>query len=110
MKQTDVLGECKLDKVESLEVYFAEEFSPDGTCRPCQVGPLASLYMRVLEDGNEHQAAHDLSDAYDTADILTIAKAMDTIKENVSEGVRQELASLDCFAQSYVEEASQETV
>ncbi|MDP2727851.1 MAG: hypothetical protein Q8P59_09950 [Dehalococcoidia bacterium] len=108
------VGECQLSKVESLEAYFSQEFSPDGTCRPCQVQPLASLYLGVLERAGERQGAEALSTAYETGDTLTIARAMDNIKTGAKDGVRRVLEQLDCFAQSYEangeEEAGAETV
>ena len=102
------IGECKLDVVESMEEYFSQEYGDNGTCRPCQLAPLASLYLGALERANDSKAASDLSTAYDSGDILTIAKAMDTIKAVAGQGLRQELEKLDCFTQSYVADHEEE--
>lgn len=111
---TDGLGECDLSTLETLEQYFSQEVGPNGTCRPCQVAPLASLYLNVLETANDTQAAADLSSSYEGGDLSTIAKAMDRIKAGVSPGIREELVRLDCFTQNYVddhaEEANQEPI
>ena len=96
--------ECKLSKVESLEEWFSQEFGPEGECRPCLLAPLASLYLGVLEKEGATEEGEALSEAYDTGDILTIAKAMDTIKSRAKEDLRKELEDLDCLAQSYKEE------
>ena len=93
--------ECKLTKVESLETYFATEFGPGGECRPCRLQPLASLYLGVLEQAGESRHAETLSNTYDGGDILTIARAMDTIRVSARDSVRKDLERLDCFAQSY---------
>ena len=112
----DDIPECTLEELESLEDYFSIEEGPNGTCRPCQVEPLASLYLAVLEGADDTQAAKTLSEAYETSDISTIAKTMDTIKVGASPGIREQLQRLDCFAQTYVadhdeeEEADEETV
>ncbi len=92
---------CKLAQVESLEDYFSVEYGPNGECRPCRLGPLASLYLGVLENASDADHAKVLSKAYETRDILTIAKTMDSIKLSAKDAVRQELETLDCFAQSY---------
>jgi hypothetical protein len=111
---TEYLGECDLSTIEPLEEYFSQEFGPNGTCRPCQVEPLASLYLGVLEEAKASEAARKLSEAYETGDISTIAKTMDIIKGDASPGIREELQRLDCFTQSFVaedeEEASPEAV
>lgn len=92
--------ECKLSKVQSLEEYFKEETGPNGECTPCRIQPLASLYAGVLENAGEVEAAKKLYEAYETQDILTIAKSMDTIKASAKNEIRQQLESLDCLAQS----------
>jgi len=97
----DTLGECPLSEVESLEEYFSQEIGPNGTCRPCQIEPLASLYLEVLDRTEEQAAAQALIEAYDSKDILTIARAMDTIKAGARDEVRVELERLDCFAESF---------
>lgn len=108
------LPECNLDEIESLEAYFSQETGSNGTCRPCQVAPLASLYLKVLEDAKDTEASDTLSQAYETGDISTIAKTMDIIKVGASPSIREELQRLDCFTQSFVadheEEADAEAV
>ncbi len=91
---------CRLTKIESLKEWFSKEFSPEsGACRPCRLQPLASLYLAVLEKAGATEDAKSLSEAYDTKDILTIARTMDSIKERAREPVRKDLETLDCFAQ-----------
>lgn len=91
---------CTLSKVESLEEYFGVEYGPRGECRPCRLKPMAELYLGVLEDEGEGAQADALVKAYSTGDILTIARAMDTIKANVGEGVRKQLDDLNCIGQT----------
>ena len=91
---------CKLDKVESLETFFAKEYGEDGKCRPCHLFPLASLYLKVLIDGNETELGKKLEEAYEEGDILTIAKTMDIIKGSARLDIKKSLESLNCMAQS----------
>ena len=99
---------CPLEKVESLETWFSKEFGPGGECRPCRVAPLASLYLGVLEQHGEAEQAKSLTVAFDTGDIMTIAKTMDTIKVGAKDTVRKELEDLDCLAQTYQGEMGEE--
>ena len=96
--------DCKLSKVQSLEDYFSNETGPNGECTPCRVQPLASLYLGVLENAGEVQAAKQLGEAFETQDILTIARSMDNIRSSAKDEVKQELESLDCLAQSSLED------
>jgi len=91
---------CQLSKVESLEEYFSKEYGEKGECRPCRLQPMAELYLGVLEDQGETERAADLINAYESGDILTIAKAMDTIKSNVGDETRDQLVNLDCIGQT----------
>jgi len=100
--------ECNLAKVESLEEWFQEEYSEDGKCRPCQLQPLASLYLKVLEEGGEVEQAKTLSDVYEEGDLLTIAKTMDTIKNSARSDIKQNLETLDCMVQSPSDEMEDE--
>ncbi len=72
-------------------------------CPPCLVKPLASSYLGALNAAGPEAAPQvaKLNEAWDTADMLTIAKALDTIKLEVGENLKKELVELDCFAQSY---------
>ncbi|MFA5391739.1 MAG: hypothetical protein WC331_09995 [Candidatus Omnitrophota bacterium] len=90
---------CTLSKVGSLKDYFSVEYGPKGECRPCRLRPMAELYLGVLEDEGEERHAEQLVKAYESGDILTIAEAMDTIKANVGEVVRQQLENLNCIGQ-----------
>ena len=90
---------CNLEKVESLEDYFSVEYGPNGECRPCRMKGLAELYLGQIE-GEDAKAADELITAYDSQDILTIAKTMDKIRLDAKGDLRDNLEQLNCIAQS----------
>jgi hypothetical protein len=89
---------CQI-KIEPLTRWFSDEFSPDGTCRPCRLKPLADLYLGRLQKEGTSEAS-TLEQAYEGGDILEIASVMDGIKERAKAPLRQDLEELDCLAQT----------
>ncbi len=79
---------------------WVKEESPE-RCPPCLVKPLASNYLGALQDAKADSQIAMLNKAWETANVLTIAEALDTIKSEVGDNLKQELLELDCFAQSY---------
>lgn len=75
-------------------------------CHPCLLKPLASYYLGELEKAGAKPQIVKLEKAWDTADVLTIAQAMDSIKTEVGDDLKNALVALDCFTQSYVDEAT----
>ena len=92
--------ECKLGKVESLEDWFSKEHSEDGSCRPCRLQPLASLYLSVLNDAGKRDEADSLSQAWIGENVLTITRTMDKIRLGAEGNLRKDLEDLDCLAQT----------
>ena len=90
-------------KVKPIEVWLQEE--EPGSCHPCLLNPLASHYLGVLQEAKANEQIKKLEDAWATGEGLTIAKTMDIIKNEVGENLKKELIALDCFTQSYKEEA-----
>jgi hypothetical protein len=100
---------CKI-KPEKLEAYFSLEQGYEGECRVCRVQPLASLYLKALEDAGAKKSSETLEKAYAGGDVLTIARTMDTIRERAEGQLRQSLEELDCFTQSFKAEDNAETL
>ncbi|MFH0712374.1 MAG: hypothetical protein V2A55_00730 [Candidatus Jorgensenbacteria bacterium] len=92
---------CNL-KAKPMEEWVQEKDEKE--CRPCMIAPLASHYAGSLEDAKAEPQLTTLKQAWETEDVLTIAKAMDTIKGEVGEDLKNELLTLDCFAQSFKSE------
>ena len=70
-------------------------------CPSCLIKPLASSYLGALTEAQADDQIAKLNKAWETADILTIAEALDNIKNEVGDNLKQELLELDCFTQSY---------
>ena len=73
--------------------------TPDN-CPPCLIKPLAEFYLGALADAGETKHIERLTEAWETEDILTIATAMDNIKAEVGEPLKQVLRGFDCSAQT----------
>jgi hypothetical protein len=84
-----------------LSEWFKED--DEKICKPCKAQPLASLYLSVLNDAKEVQLAKNLSKAFESQDILTLTKEMDSIKDNVRGEVKKTLLKLDCMVQTLKE-------
>ena len=89
---------CERDIKPIVEWVKAENSE---RCPPCLVKPLASSYLGALTEAQADPQVAKLKEAWETANILTIAEALDTIKNEVGDNLKQELLELDCFAQSY---------
>jgi hypothetical protein len=72
---------------------------PDN-CPPCLIKPLAEFYLGALGDANDQKHVEVLLEAWDTGEVLTIATAMDNIKSEVGEPLKQVLRGFDCSAQT----------
>lgn len=77
------------------------------SCHPCLVKPLVDYYLGTLHgnkaDPKAGEMARNLEKAWESGDVLTITKELDNIKKVVGDTLREELVTLDCFAQSYEE-------
>lgn len=91
-----------------MKDYFIIEYGENGTCRPCQMHPLASMYLGELEKAGKKDDAEKLQKVYEGGDILTIAEELDNIKKRVGEELRQNLEELDCFTQSFTEDGNED--
>ncbi len=88
---------CEI-KVKPMEEWV--QIKDEDVCPPCIITPLAQYYLATLQEKAPEQAKA-LEKAWDTADILTIAQAMDNIKKEVGDNLKKELEGFDCFAQSF---------
>lgn len=89
---------CPLTKVPSITEWV--QGSDEKACRPCLMSAIAQGYSGYLQEAGEQVHLAELQKAYDSGDILTIAKSMDRIKAAVGDDLRNKLTSLDCFAQT----------
>jgi len=80
----------------------------EGFCHPCLIAPVAAQYLGVLEAPGGEAGRDALKQAWESKDILTISKTLDTIKAEVGETLRNDLVEIDCFAQSYKDTAAAE--
>ena len=80
------------------------EIEDEQECHPCLIAPLAGHYAGILEEAKATPQMDELQKAWDSEDVLTIAKALDTIKKEVGEDLKNELEILDCFTQSFKSE------
>jgi len=88
---------CNIN-IKPLEEWLQQPEAPDH-CPPCLITPLAEMYLDALK--GDKRAAASLKRAWETGDALTIAAAMDKIKGEVGDDLRNQLRSLDCQAQSF---------
>ncbi len=89
---------CPLSEVALIEEWVKKE---DDTCPPCLIAPLASWYIDRLNQANRQDLAQELQTVYEEADILTIARKLDTIKQEVGSDTRKDLEDYDCMAQIF---------
>ena len=94
--------ECAI-KVKPVLDWVQEE--DERVCHPCLIKPLAEYYLGTLKedkaDPKAEEAITSLEKAWESADVLTIARELDKIKSEVGNNLRKELVALDCFTQSY---------
>lgn len=93
--------ECKI-KVKPLTDWVQQE-ETDKQCPVCLMKPLVEYYIGTLEKQKATKQLQELQNAWEKAEVLTIAKTMDRIKSEVGDNLKDELIALDCFAQSYEE-------
>jgi len=94
---------CQL-KVKPITDWVEEENGK--SCHPCLIKPLVSYYLGTIEKSNDpkaKEATANVKKAWESSDILTIAKELDKVKKEVGDNLRKELITLDCFTQSYEE-------
>lgn len=91
---------CQI-KVKPVKEWVQEQ-DPD-ICHSCLMKPLASYYMGILKEANAEAQAQKLEEAWNTEDVLTIARTMDIIKDEVREDLKKDLIAIDCFTQNYKE-------
>ena len=86
-------------KVKPIVDWVQEE--DEKVCHPCLIRPLANYYLGVLQESEEAgEQVKNLEKAWESADLLTIAKELDKIKGEVGDQLKKDLIELDCFAQS----------
>lgn len=85
-------------QIKPVAEWLQQPETPDH-CPPCLLTPLAEMYLGTLK--GDKKAAANLKRAWETGDALTIAGAMDKIKSEVGDDLRNRLKSLDCQAQSF---------
>ena len=95
---------CPLDNIKSVEEW-AEGPETEENCPPCLMMPLASMYLGELREAKEEKLAAELEKVFEEGDLLTIARFLDNIKNDVGEPLRKNLRELDCFAQVHKQEA-----
>ncbi len=89
---------CEI-KVRPVEEWVQEQ--EEGNCHPCLIKPLAEYYMGALSEAKADEQVKKLESAWDSKDVLTIAKTLDQIKGEVGEDLKKELVTLDCLTESY---------
>jgi len=75
----------------------------DEHCPECLLQPLGNMYLGALEEANAIKQIDSLKEAWKSKDLLTIARTMDRIKDEVGEPLKNKLIDLDCFTQGYKE-------
>lgn len=92
-------------EVKPMSEWVEEQ--DEKSCHPCLVKPLVSYYLGALQDSKADpkakEMARNLEKAWESGNVLTITKELDNIKKVVGDTLREELVTLDCFAQSYEE-------
>ena len=85
--------------VRPVTEWFEDENTPG--CPACLIAPLSSYYLGALEQEGQSKLAGELKALFETGDVLTICKKLDTIKSDVGEALSKQLRNLDCFAQTF---------
>ena len=83
-----------------VEQWIQQEETPEH-CPPCLLQPLGDMYVGVLEEASAVDQIASLKEAWKSKDALTIARAMDKIKTEVGEPLKNKLIDLDCMTQSF---------
>ncbi len=85
---------------KSIEEWIQQPETPEH-CPPCLIQPLGDMYVGTLEEADAKDKVADLKKAWSSHDVLTIARAMDKIKTEVGEPLKNKLIDLDCMTQSF---------
>ncbi len=94
---------AKCANIKPMAKWLEEPEQP-GDCKPCRIAGILGDYQKVLQDNGHENYSDDITAKLESTDdpdpIMSIAKAMDSAKEQVPEAVRNELLELDCLAQT----------
>ncbi len=99
--------ECHCDTLKPMAEWLSEE-DKEGQCHECILTPVAEFYLGALTDEKAEPQIKRLNDAWATADLPTIGKAMDQIKNEVGDSLKKRLINFDCLAQMYKPEAAED--
>jgi hypothetical protein len=90
---------------EPMAKWLEEEI--EGECRPCSLAVAVPHYQSVLEYAGLNEHATSLTKALEDEEdpVMSVAKAMDKVKEAVPDEVREALRAVDCMAQNSQQEA-----
>ncbi len=99
--------ECHCDTLKPMEKWLAEEDTEE-QCHECILTPIAEYYLGALKEEGTKDQIKKLEEAWATADLLTIGKAMDILKGEVGESLKKRLITFDCLAQTYKPEAAED--
>ena len=95
------IEECHCDKLVPMAEWLAEEDKEGEQCHECILRPIGECYMGALEEEKAEDQIKVLETAWESENLLTIGKAMDTIKEQVGDDLKKKLMTFDCYAQKY---------
>jgi len=85
---------------KTVEQWIQQEETPEH-CPPCLLQPLGDMYVGVLEEAGAQPQIDTLQREWKSDSILTKARALDKIKDEVGEPIKKQLIALDCAAQSF---------
>lgn len=82
-----------------MEKWIKEQ-SKQGNCKPCMLGPLGNWYVSELKERGQENKAVELALVVDTGGTPEdLCKALDKVKTEVSEDLRERLKEFDCEVQ-----------
>ena len=99
--------ECHCDNLKPMEDWLSEEDEGE-QCHECILSPIAEYYLGALQEEKAEPQIKQLNEAWKTEDLLTIGRAMDIIKSEVGESLKNRLITYDCYAQTYKPEAAED--
>ena len=92
------------ENIKPMAEWLKEPEVKGQPCKPCAIAILTGDYKEVLVENGHDDKAESLDtllvpqDGEDLA--MNVAVAMDKIKEEVEEPVKEQLLGLDCMAQN----------
>jgi len=92
---------CKCETLKPMKEWLAESAQQGEQCKECIMRPIGEYYIGALDEAKAEKQIKDLSEAWETQDLLTIGESMDRIKNEVGEHLRKRLTTFDCLAQTY---------